>query len=135
MLTIATGVFTAVDVTEATVTQKYWVSVNYTGIGRFAIASGTETLQLLKTRDIRKIRAFYEKIGQNTYADTYDKMYRTLGDTMDLNKLGLSLEHTEILYNMEYLKTLHDIQKTKPIAGNNKILQKRGNGCRNGKTI
>ena len=111
------------DVTEATVTQKYWVSVNYTGIGR------------LKTRDIRKIRAFYEKIGQNTYADTYDKMYRTLGDTMDLNKLGLSLEHTEILYNMEYLKTLHDIQKTKPIAGNNKILQKRGNGCRNGKTI
>jgi hypothetical protein len=37
MLTIATGVFTTVDVGEAIVTQKYWVSVNYVGVGRFAV--------------------------------------------------------------------------------------------------
>ena len=35
-----------------------------------------------------------------------------------MDKLGLSLEQTEILYNVEYYKTLHDIETTSiPITG------------------
>ena len=37
MLTIATGVFTALDVSEAVITKKYWVSINYVGIGRLRL--------------------------------------------------------------------------------------------------
>ena len=37
---------------------------------------------------------------------------------MSSEKLGLTLEQTEILYNLEYLVTLNDIQTTKvPIGG------------------
>ena len=42
MLTIATGVFTSIDVGDAFVSQKYWVSINYVGIGRFAVAIGED---------------------------------------------------------------------------------------------
>ena len=38
MLTISTGVFTTIDIAEAVLTQKYWVSVNYVGVGRFTLA-------------------------------------------------------------------------------------------------
>ena len=62
MLTIATGVFTVVDITEAVVTQKYWVSVNYVGVGRFAVAVGAETINFLKVRDVQRIKAMYETI-------------------------------------------------------------------------
>ena len=40
MLTVATGVFTTLDVSDAVITRKYWVSVNYVGIGRFTLALG-----------------------------------------------------------------------------------------------
>lgn len=38
MLTVATGVFTTLDISDAVITRKYWVSVNYVGIGRFTLA-------------------------------------------------------------------------------------------------
>lgn len=42
MLTIATGIFTTVDISEAIITHTYLVSINYIVVGRFAIAiSGT----------------------------------------------------------------------------------------------
>ncbi len=58
MLTIATGVFTALDIGEAVVTQKYWVSVNYAGIGRFAVAIGSDVSWGLKARDVKKCGMF-----------------------------------------------------------------------------
>lgn len=54
MLTIATGIFTTVDIGEAIVSQKYWVSVNYVGVGRFAVAVGQDVVWCLRARNIKK---------------------------------------------------------------------------------
>ncbi|WP_418968507.1 hypothetical protein [Alloscardovia omnicolens] len=119
MLTIATGVFTTLDIGEAIVSQKYWVSVNYVGVGRFALAIGSDISWGLKAHKVKKIRSFYENIKQQTYRKT-DNYIKREGTNMavQLDKLGLSLEQTEILYNIEYYKTLHDVEVTHiPITG------------------
>lgn len=67
MLTISTGVFTTVDVSEAIITQKYFVSINYVNIGRFAVAIGEDVSWCLKTRDLKKIKSMYETINRFTY--------------------------------------------------------------------
>lgn len=113
MLTIATGIFTTVDIGEAIVSQKYWVSVNYVGVGRFAVAIGQDVVWCLRARNIKKIRQMYEDIKHFTYTRENDKIYERIGaDMMDVEKLGLTVEQTEILYNLEYYKTLQDIQCT-----------------------
>lgn len=120
MLTISTGVFTALDIGEAIATQKYWVSINYVGIGRFAVAIGSDVSRGLKARNVKKVRAIYENIKHQTFRKSDADIYRRIGTDMDLqmDKLGLSLEQTEILYNLEYYKTLHDIETTNiPITG------------------
>ena len=38
MLTISSAVFSTIDIAEAVISQKYFVSVNYVGVGRFAVA-------------------------------------------------------------------------------------------------
>ena len=121
--TIATGVFTALDVSEAVITKKYWVSINYVGIGRFTLALGDEMVWALKRRDIRKIKDMYETIYRNTFTDTDQRMYERLGNDMEYDKFGLNEEQTEILYNLEYYKTLHDIECTKIPVGGEKIRQ------------
>lgn len=123
MLTIATGVFTALDVSEAVVTKKYWVSINYVGVGRFTLALGDEMVWALKRRDIHLLKDMYETIYMNTYTDTDQRIYRRMGDEMDYDKLGLNEEQTEILYNLEYYKTLHDAYRYKLPIGGEKIRQ------------
>lgn len=116
MLTIATGIFTMLDVSEAVISQKYWVAVNYVGVGRFAVAIGEDVSWCLKSRDLKKIKQMYEKIKQNVFAESDNRIYERLeSDMNDVNveKFGLTLEQTEILYNLEYFKTLNDIEKTK----------------------
>lgn len=120
MLTISTGVFTVLDIGEAIATQKYWVSINYVGIGRFAVAISSDVSWGLKARDVKKIRGVYENIKHQTFGKTDANIYKRIGDDMDLqmDKLGLSLEQTEILYNLEYYKTFNDIEMTKlPVTG------------------
>ena len=120
MLTISTGVFTVLDIGEAIATQKYWVSINYVGIGRFAVAISSDVSWGLKVRDVKKIRGVYENIKHQTFGKTDANIYKRIGDDMDLqmDKLGLSLEQTEILYNLEYYKTFNDIEMTKvPVTG------------------
>lgn len=120
MLTIATGVFTALDIGEAVVTQKYWVSVNYAGIGRFAVAIGSDVSWGLNARDVKKVRDVYENLKRRTFQKSDADLYGRIADDMEMemDKLGLSLEQTEILYNVEYYKTLHDIETTSiPITG------------------
>ena len=120
MLTISTGVFTVLDIGEAIATQKYWVSINYVGIGRFAVAISSDVSWGLKARDVKKIRGVYENIKRQTFGKTDANIYKRIGDDMDLqmDKLGLSLEQTEILYNLEYYKTFNDIEMTKlPVTG------------------
>lgn len=112
MLTIATGVFTAIDITDAVVSQKYFVSVNYIGVGRFTVALGEEMVQYLKVRNVKLIRDMYERIDANTYKKTDNNIYERLGDAMDFDKFGLTLEQTEILYNLEFYKTINEVNNT-----------------------
>ena len=67
MLTVSTGVFTALDVGEAVATQKYWVSINYVGVGRFAVAIGSDVSWGLKARNVKKVRDVYENIKQSHF--------------------------------------------------------------------
>jgi len=113
MLTIATGVFATVDVGEAIITQKYWVSINYVGVGRFAVAIGEDVTWGLKARSVKKIKQMYEDIQRFAHTQSDENIYKMIGDDMNIDKLGLTVEQTMILYNLEYYKTLNDIQSTK----------------------
>lgn len=113
MLAIATGVFTSVDVCEAIMTQKYWVSINYVGVGRFAVAIGEDVTWCLKARSIKKIKQMYEDIKRFAYMKSDENIYERIGADMNIDKLGLTVGQTEILYNLEYYKTLNDIRATK----------------------
>jgi len=118
MLTIATGVFTFVDVGDAAVSQKYLIAVNYAGIGRFAVAIGEDITWGLKARDVKKIRRMYGNVKRFSYTNTDNKIYEKIGSDMGLEKFGLTQEQIEILYNLEYWKTENNIQKTKiPVKG------------------
>lgn len=118
MLTVATGVFTTIDIGDSIISQKYWVSINYVGIGRFAVAIGEDVGWGLKARKVKEIKAMYENIRQNTFRQEDQRIYERIGSGMSSEKLGLTLEQTEVLYNLEYLVTLNDIQTTKvPIGG------------------
>ena len=123
MLTVATGVFTTLDVSDAVITRKYWVSVNYVGIGRFTLALGNEMVWALKRHDIKKIKDMYEKINRYTYTNTDRRIYERIGGNMEYDKFGISEEQTENLYNLEYYKILNDIETTKILVGGDKINQ------------
>ncbi|HCW23418.1 MAG TPA: hypothetical protein DGX96_07160 [Lachnospiraceae bacterium] len=106
MLTIATGVFSSMDIAGAVATKSYFVSVNYVGLGRFTLALGRETVNFLRVRDVRKIRDMYETIRRNTFTETDNRMYGRMEEKVDISKFGLTEEQTEILYNLEFYKTL-----------------------------
>lgn len=109
MLTISSAVFSTIDITEAVISQKYFVTVNYVGIGRFAIAIGNEIAWHLRVRDVKRIKQMYEDIRRNTFTETDNNIYGRIEEDMDIGKFGLTLEQTEILYNLEMYKTLNDI--------------------------
>jgi hypothetical protein len=109
MLAVSTAVFTGIDVVDAVVTQKYVVAINYVGIGRFAIALGNEMVNDLKVADVKSIRRMYEKIKLNTFSNTDADMYAKIGDSMSSEKLALTKDQIEILYNIEYFKTINDV--------------------------
>lgn len=109
MLLVATGVFTAIDVSEAVITEKYFVSVNYVGVGRFIVAITEETINYLKVRNIKVLRKMYVQISNALYKRSDDNIYRRIKNMSD-EKFCLSEEQVEILYNLEYHKTLLDIK-------------------------
>ena len=123
MLTISTGVFTTLDIGEAVISQKYWVSVNYIGVGRFAIAIGEDVNWCLKARKVKKVKQMYEDIKRFSFSQSDEKIYERIGNDMDIDKLGLTVEQTEILYNLEYYKTLNDIKNTKLPINNDGVKQ------------
>lgn len=123
MLTISTGVFTTLDIGEAVISQKYWVSVNYIGIGLFAIAIGEDVNWCLKARKVKKVKQMYEDIKRFSFSQSDEKIYERIGNDMDIDKLGLTVEQTEILYNLEYYKTLNDIKNTKLPINNDGVKQ------------
>ena len=111
MLTISSAVFSTVDIAEAVVSQKYFVAVNYIGVGRFAVAIGSEITNYLKVRNVKLIKQMYEDIRRNTFTETDNNIYNRIGDGMDMGKFGLTLEQTEILYNLELYKTINDVNR------------------------
>lgn len=113
MLMISTGVFTTLDIGEAVITKKYWVSINYVGVGRFAIAIGEDVSWCLKARNVKQIKQVYEDIKRFAYTQEGDNIYKRIGADMEIDKLGLTVEQTEFLYNLEYYKILNDIKATK----------------------
>ena len=123
MLTISTGVFTTLDIDEAVISQKYWISVNYVGVGRFAIAIGEDVNWCLKARKVKKVKQMYEDIKRSSFSQSDEKIYERIGNDMDIDKLGLTVEQTEILYNLEYYKTLNDIENTKLPINNDGVKQ------------
>ncbi|HHX59451.1 MAG TPA: hypothetical protein GX707_01745 [Epulopiscium sp.] len=123
MLTIATGVFATVDVGEAIITKKYLVSINYIGVGWFALAIGEDVTWCLKARRIKEIKQVYKDIQQFIHMKADDNIYKRIGEDMNMDKLGLTVDQTMILYNLEYYKTLNDIQSTKLPINNDGIKQ------------
>ena len=123
MLTIATGVFTSLDVADAIITQKYFVAVNYIGVGRFAVALENEAVWALKRRNIGKIKEMYNNLKRFTYTYTDQTVYERMQRDMDTDKFGLTEEQTEILYNLEYYKVLNDISSTKLPIGSESIIE------------
>src|SRR5699024_4062875 len=121
MLTISTAVFTSLDLSEALLNKKYFVSVNYIGVGRFMVAIGADVSWQLKARDMKKIKKMYMDIQESVYEKRDDTLYRRIGEDMIDNNFGLTVEQTEILYNLEYYKTLNDIRKTKSITNTSNI--------------
>lgn len=113
MLTMATGVFTTVDVSGAVTSQQYWVAVNYIGVGRFAVAIGEDVAWCMRARNVKKIRQMYEDIKRYAFVKSDSDIYERISGDMNIDKLGLTVEQTEILYNIEYHKTLNDIRTTK----------------------
>lgn len=120
MLAIATGVFTTIDIGNAVISQKYFLSVNYVGIGRFAVTIGKDISWSLAARDLKAIKAMYENIHRFAYQDEDNRIYERIGDGMDLEKFGLTVTQTEILYNIEALVTANDIAATRlPVQSEN----------------
>lgn len=109
MLTISSAVFSAVDITEAVVSQKYVIAVNYVGVGRFAVAIGSEIADYLKVRDVKRIKQMYEDIRRNTFTEKDNNIYERIGEGMNIDKLAITLEQAELLYNLEMYKTINDI--------------------------
>ena len=106
MLTVATGVFTTVDIGEAIATGSV-VAVNLIGVARFAVAIGQDISAGLYSRNVKKLKSMYEKIKRNTY-----RQGKTVFDRM----MGLTLEQIEILYNIEYEKIRNDINLTSSLT-------------------
>jgi len=137
MLTISTGVFTTLDIGEAVISQKYWLSVNYIGVGRFAIAIGEDLNYGLKARNVQKIKQMYENVKQSTFLDSDNRIYESIGNDMNVNvdKFCLTLEQTEILYNLEYNKTMYDILNTKAPINNEGVKSLKKEWLKEWKTI
>ena len=85
--------------------------------------SGDEMVWALKRQDVQKVKNMYETIYRNTYTDTDQRINERMGDDMDYDKFGLNEDQTEILYNLEYYKTLHDIECMNNLVGGEKTRQ------------
>lgn len=121
MLTVSTVVFTSLDIGEALIAKKYFVSVNYIGVGRFFVAVGSDVSWELKERDVKKVKKMYMNIQEFVFRKGDNDLYRRIGEDMVDNNFGLTVEQTEILYNIEYYKTLNDIRESKSIKNTSDI--------------
>lgn len=121
MLTISSGVFTAVDLGEAIVTKKYWVAVNYAGVGRFAVALGKDISWGLRRRNMMAIKAMYETMKRSTYREADNTTYGRMGRDVNVDRFELTREQVEILYNIECQLVRNDVLTTKLPVNNDAV--------------
>lgn len=121
MLLISSSVFTAVDIGEAVISQKYWLAINYPGVGRLAIAIGEDINWALKRRQVEKIQAMFKDIQKNTYREPDDHIYARLAEDEPVDCFALTKDQVEILYNIEYQKVLNDIAANRPLVNGGTI--------------
>ncbi len=128
MLTISTSVFTSIDIGHAIASQGFWINVNFPGVIRCSVAIGKDISWTMKYREVKKIKKMYQDIMQFSYRKIDDNIYKRIGENMssnmseDENKFGLTIEETEILYNIEYYKVLNDIKKTMVLFDDTRIV-------------
>lgn len=97
------------------------------------VALGNEMVNYFTIRDVKAIREMYEKIDKNTYTRTNEAIYERLGESMDYEKFALSLEQTEILYDLELYKTINDMESTVNPVMKGKIISLKSDWTDEGK--
>lgn len=122
MLLISSSVFSTIDIADAIISKKYFVAINYVGIGRVAVAIGTDTALCLKSRNVKKIKAMYEEIDKYTYTKMDNDMYDGIKKSLDIERFGLTMDQIEILYNIQYQKILYDAENTKTPVNKEQII-------------
>lgn len=121
MISISSAVFTGVDLTEA-ITKKYssgksfYLSINYAGVIKLFFPVKNEIVWALKRRDIKKIKKAFDEVQE--FRDENEKYER-------LTCFDLTIDQVEILFNLEYHKTLNDINRTDESKYPVVILQKK----------
>ena len=112
MLLIATGIFTTIDISSAAISDNFLLSINYVGVGRLLIAIGKDVSWFLKRRKLYKVKQMYKTIDYYTFRSKNFDIYRNLNsDTYD-GTFEVTVEQARILYNLEYLKIMNDINIT-----------------------
>ena len=112
MLLVATGVFTTIDIADAAVSEDFLLRVNYVGIGRFAIAVGKDVSWSLKRRQLYKVKQMYQTIEYYTFRSKNFEFYQKANRNSSEDAFEVTVEQARILYNLEYYKTLNDMEKT-----------------------
>ena len=143
LVAVASAVFTSVDVADAALAatarggQTFWLRVNYPGVGHFCIAMERECAWQLRRRDLARIRTMYQTMERHIFDEQDNRILARMGKdaqevtgmgdaqprtgkelaTADMGRFGLTLEQTQILYNLERLKTMNDIARTSAPVG------------------
>ena len=112
MLLISCGVFSTIDLAAAAASSDFIISVNYIGIGRFAVAIGKDVSWNLKRRNIVKLREMYEHLTYSTFRFQDNVLYGQMRGNSGADPFGLTLTQIKFLYNLEYWKTVNDIEST-----------------------
>ena len=57
---------------------------------------------MFKITEYQKIKQMYENIKRAAYTQEDERIYEKIGsDMVDIEKFGLTVEQTELLYNLE----------------------------------
>ena len=121
MISISSAVFTGIDLTEAIVKQlssgkPFYLSINYVGVIKLFFPVKKEIVWALKRRDIKKVKEAFDDVQE--FRDGNEKYER-------LTCFDLTIDQVEILFNLEYHKTLNDINRTDESKYPVVILQKK----------
>lgn len=121
MISISSAVFTGIDLTEAIIKQHssgkpFYLSINYVGVIKLFFPVKKEIVWALKRRNIKKIKKAFDDVQE--FREENEKYER-------LTCFDLTIEQVEILFNLEYHKTLNDINRTDESKDPVIILQKK----------